>query len=261
VGDGVQRGEAINKVCQIGECKSDMQINLELGRRLAPEAWPWESVEEMYDFILKDTGMTFEELQVNSPAYLPFEYYKYEKGLLRSDGQPGFETASGRIELWSGMYAQMGLDPLPYFEEPIPGPTSTPELYEEYPLVLTTGARNIGMFHSEHRQIKTLRALRPDPLIEMNPATAEKLGLSAGEWVWVENDRGRAKRKLTLTPALDPRVCSTDHAWWYPEAPAEAKDGLFGLWDLNINQLLTYQPGKSGLGSNYKTLLCKVYKA
>jgi anaerobic selenocysteine-containing dehydrogenase len=260
VGDGVQRGESINKVTTIGECKSDMQINLELGKRLNPDAWPWQTVEEMYTFILKDTGMTFEELQQNAPAYLPFEYHKHEKGLLRSDGQVGFETRTGRIELWSTLYSAVGLDPLPYFEEPAPGPGSTPELLEEYPLVLTTGARQVGLFHSEHRQIPHLRALHPQPILQIHPETAQKYGFAEGDWVWVENERGRAKRVVNLTTALDPRVCSTDHAWWYPEAPQEAKDGLFGLWDLNINQLITYQPGKSGLGSNYKTLLCRVYK-
>jgi anaerobic selenocysteine-containing dehydrogenase len=162
VGDGVQRGETINKVTQRGECRSDMQINLELGKRLNADAWPWETVEEMYSFILKETGMGFEELQRSAPVYLPFEYHKHEKGLLRPDGQPGFPTRTGRIELWSTLYAAVGLDPLPYFEEPVPGPASTPELYGEYPLVLTTGARQLGLFHSEHRQIPHLRALHPE---------------------------------------------------------------------------------------------------
>jgi anaerobic selenocysteine-containing dehydrogenase len=260
VGDGVQRAESINKVTTVGECKSDMEINLEVGRRLNPQAWPWQTVEEMYDFILKDTGMSFVELQQKAPGYLPFEYYKYKKGLLRPDGEVGFATGTGRIELWSTLYAQVGLDPLPYFEEPMPGPISTPELYKEYPLILTTGARRLGLFHSEHRQIPHLRALHPEPLLEIHPNTAADLGLVTGDWVWVENNLGRAKRRVYLTEALDPRVCSTDHAWWYPEAPSQMQDGLFGLWDLNINQLITWQPGKSGLGSNYKTLLCKVYK-
>jgi anaerobic selenocysteine-containing dehydrogenase len=261
VGDGVQRGESINKVTQIGECRPDMQINLELGKHLNAKAWPWETIEEMYSFILKDTGMTFEELQERSPAYLPFEYHKYQKGLLRPDGQPGFATRTGRIELWSTLYAAVGLDPLPYYEEPVPGPLSTPELYEKYPLILTTGARQLGLFHSEHRQIPHLRALHPDPILQIHPATAARYGLDEGDWAWVENDRGRAKRRVRLTTALDERVCSTDHAWWRPEAPAELEDGLFDLWNLSINQLITWQPGKSGLGSNYKTLLCRVYRA
>lgn len=257
LGDGAQRGETINKVTSIGECKSDMEINLELGKRLNPEAWPWDTVEEMFTFLLKDdTGMTFEELQEQAPAYPPFQYRRHEKGLLRKDGQPGFNTATGRIELWSTFYRNAGLDPLPYFEEPSPGPGATPELLDEYPLVLTTGARNWSMFHSEHRQIKRMRALHPDPIIQMNPKTVETLGLSNGQMVWVENQFGRAKRKIEATEAIDERMCSTDHAWWLPEGDPES---FYDVFDLNINNLVQWSPGKSGFGSNYKTALCRVY--
>ena len=259
VGDGVQRGEVINKVTQIGECKSDMEINLELGKRLNPDAWPWADVDEMFSFILEDAGvgMNFHELQENAPAYIPFEYRKYEKGLLRADGQPGFDTPSGRIELWSNFYNNAGLDPLPYFEEPTPGPTATPELLEEYPLVLTTGARNFTLFHSENRQVPHLRAVHPDPIVQMNPATAVRFGLEDKDWVWVENARGRCKRRLEVTPIVNEMTVSTDHGWWYPEADPE---NLFDVRDLNVNNLFQYIPGKAGFGCNYKTLLCKVYK-
>ncbi|WP_165253015.1 molybdopterin-dependent oxidoreductase [Adlercreutzia sp. ZJ304] len=257
LGDGAQRGETINKVTSIGECKSDMEINLELGRRLNPEAWPWDTVEEMFTFLLQDdTGMTFEELQEQAPAYPPFQYRRHEKGLLRKDGQLGFNTATGRIELWSTFYSNVGLDPLPYFEEPTPGPGSTPELLEEYPLVLTTGARNWSMFHSEHRQIKRMRALHPDPIVEVNPKTLEKFGIADGGYVWVENQYGRAKRKVRATEAVDERMCSTDHAWWLPEGDP---DKLYSVFDLNINNLVQWSPGKSGFGSNYKTALCRIY--
>ena len=173
VGDGPQRGEIINKVTQIGECKSDMEINLELGKRLNPEAWPWETVEEMLSELLKPTGYTFEELREDAPVYLPVEYYKYKTGKMRKDGQPGFQTATGRIELWSTFYNAAELDPLPYFEEPEPGPTSTPELFEKYPLVLTTGARRWSYFHSEHRQVERLRKMHPDPTVQVHPGHAQ----------------------------------------------------------------------------------------
>lgn len=259
-GDNVQRGEAINKVIEMGECRSDQQINLEMGKRFNPEAWPWNDVLEMYDEILKDTGMTFKEMREVAPAFLPFEYYKYKKGMLRGDGQPGFNTRTGRIELWSSFYAEAGMDPLPYFEEPTPGPGSTPELLDEYPLVVTTGARTWSMFHSEHRQVPRLRALHPDPVIEVHPAAAAKYGFGEGDWVWVENQLGRCKRKVELTYALDERVCSADAGWWFPEKPAAEPEGLFGTDEVNIGNLIDYVPGKAGFGSNYKTLLCKVYK-
>ena len=261
IGDGVQRGETINKAIQVGECKSDMVINWELGKRIAPEFYPWDTEEEMFSSILEDMGMTFEELRENAPTYLDFEYRKYEKGLLRADGGPGFETATGRIELWSTYFSQFSMDPVPMFEEPSPGPVADPDLYEDYPLILTTGARTWSMFHSEHRQVPRLRALRPDPIIQVNPQTADKYGFKEGDWVWVENHRGRAKRKVQLCEGLDPRYCSTDHGWWLPESAAYDEGGYSGIWDYNINQLLAFDPGRSGFGSNYKTVLCRLRKA
>jgi anaerobic selenocysteine-containing dehydrogenase len=252
---------AINKVTQVGECKSDMQINLELGKRFNPKAWPWENVQEMYDFMVKNADVTFEGLREQSPMYpIPeYVYKKYEKGLLRQDGKPGFNTPTGRIELTSTIFEKLGLDPLPYFEEPDESPNSTPDLYKEYPLVLTTGARQWGTFHSEHRQIPRLRSIHPNPTIQINADTAAKYGLEDGDWAWVENSRGRAKRKVEITPTIDPRIVSADHGWWFPEKEA-ADPSLFGLWDVNINKLIPWSAGRSGFGGNYKSLLCKIYK-
>lgn len=259
VGDGAQRGETINKVIQAPGPKSDMEINLELGRRFNPEAWPWENVEEMFTSVLECTGYSFSELQEVAPAYIPFEYERHKKGLLRADGKPGFNTTTGRLELWSVFYDVAGLSPVPYFEEPTESPVSTPELYERYPFVLTTGARNWFMFHSEHRQVPHLRAQRQWPIVEMNPKAAEKLGLKDGEWVWLENSRGRCKRVLKLTEMIDERVLMSDHAWWFPEG--ERKDYFDTMLDLNVNKLLnSYLPGKSGFGANYKSMLCRVYR-
>ncbi len=260
VGDGAQRAETINKAIEpLGESKSDMQICLEMGKRISPDAWPWETVEEMYSNILEETGHTFEEMQELAPGYPPFEYAMHEKGLLRSDATPGFETATGRIELWCSMYNNLGLDPLPSYEEPVPSPLSTPDLYEKYPLVLTTGARLWGMFHSEHRQIPRMRALHPEPLVYINPRTAAAYGVHNGDWVWIENQHGRCKRVVQETPIVNEHTISTDHAWWHPEAPCELEDGLYDLWDLTVENLLPYDCGKSGFGANYKNTICTLY--
>ncbi len=262
IGDGAQRAETINKAIEpLGESKSDMQIALEIGKRISPEAWPWETVEDMYSDILEETGHSFEEMQELAPGYPPFDYRMHEKGLLRTDGNPGFQTATGRIELWCTMYNSLGLDPLPSYEEPVPSPRSTPELFEEYPLVLTTGARVWSMFHSEHRQIPRLRALHPEPLVYVNPVTAARHGVKDGDWVWLENQHGRCKRQVRETPIVNEHTINTDHAWWRPEAPCELDDGLYDLWDLTVENLLPYDCGASGFGANYKNTICKLYPA
>ena len=263
VGDGFQRCETINKASDPGNTKPDTQINLEIGKRFNPEAWPWDNVQEMYGAVLRDCGGidgTFEQMRDLAPAYLPFEYRRYETGKLRPDGQLGFNTPSGRIELWSSYFANSNLPPLPYFEEPTPGPLATPELLDKYPLVLTTGARSWWSFHSEHRQIPSLRAHKPWPEVEVHPETAEKYGVSDGDWVWIENQRGRCKRVVVVTPTIDPRYVSTDHGWWLPEEKGAMDDGLFGMWDVDCNNLLEWKCGKAGFGSNYKTMLCTIYK-
>lgn len=90
VGDGAQRAETINKAIEpLGESRSDMQICLDIGKRISPEAWPWDTVEDMYSNILAETGHTFEEMQELAPGYPPFEYHMHEKGLLRAGRQRG----------------------------------------------------------------------------------------------------------------------------------------------------------------------------
>ena len=126
-------------------------------------------------------GMTYEELKEKVVYQREVNYRKYETGRLRPDGQPGFNTPTGRIELYSTMFRQFGEDPLPYYEEPQQSPVSTPELMDEYPFVLTTGARTYAYFHSEGKQIPLLRELNPDPLLEIHPKDAAKLGIADGE--------------------------------------------------------------------------------
>ena len=84
--------------------------------------------------------------------------------------------------------------------------------------------------------------------------------MANGDWVWVENHRGRCKRVIEVTPIIDPRYVNTDHGWWLPEEKSALDDGLFGLWDVDCNNLLEWKCGKAGFGSNYKTMLCKIYK-
>ena len=48
------------------------------------------------------------------PVYQKYIYKKYEKGLMRPDGMPGFNTPTGRIEFYSTLFQAYGYDPLPY---------------------------------------------------------------------------------------------------------------------------------------------------
>ena len=59
-----------------------------------------------------------------------------------------------------------------------------------------------------------------------------------------------------------------EHGWWFPERKDQAeentaneKKGLFGVLESNINNLVPFDAGVSGFGSNYKAMMCKIYKA
>lgn len=259
---GWDRMQAINKAVEpAGECKGDLEIQLAMGKRLNPEAWPWNSVEEIYDEFLRPVGLTFQELREKGPVYPKFEYKKYEKGLLLPNGKPGFKTPTGKFELYSTVFEQCGHDPLPGHEEPPESPVSTPELMEDYPFVLTTGARTPFRFHSEHRQKGTgLRELSPDPIVEIHPDPAKDLGIDDGDWVIIESRHGKCRQKAKLTPIIDPRVVHAQHSWWFPEKSMD-EPSLGGVWESNINML--FPPdlrAKTGLGYPFKSWICKVYK-
>jgi len=259
--------EIIAKRVQVGECKSDWEINFEMAKRFNPEGLKkWDTVIDLFNDRLSVAGLTFEELKEKGGWVMPPEgpskpYRRHERGLLRSDGRSGFNTETGKVELWSKDYESWGLDPLPLYEEPPQSPVSTPELYEKYPLIMITGARSHLFFHSEHRMIPWLREKEPDPFVEIHPNTAKTYGIYDGEWIYIENDMGRVKRKVKLTPVVKPNHIQTLHGWWMPEMKGPEPD-LFGFWDYQINHLI---PGpqhcKSGFGGGqYKTTLVRLAK-
>ena len=228
----------MRKTTQTGECVSDMELVWILGNKLHPENFEdIESQEDLINLLRFGRRHDFYELSEQVVVQLNSPYFKWRKGLLRGDGKPGFNTMSGRFEFTPGMYAQFGEDTLPYYKEPVYSPVSTPELAEEYPLVLTTGARSILFFHSENRQIPRLRELNPDPLIEINPKTAKAKGIINGQWVRVWNMFGEAYYKAKVSPIVDENTVMAQHGWWFPEQDGN-EPNLYGTFRSNINNLI-----------------------
>ncbi len=256
--------QILQKAIKVGECKPDVEINFELAKRFDPE-FEWNSIHDLFDAILENSGMTWSQLKELGGWALPPEgassapYLRYEKGLLRNDGRPGFHTPSGLVEIHSTLREEWGLKPIPHYKEPPFTPISRPELFEEYPLILCTGRRSPAYFHSEHRNIPWLRQIQPDPLVEIHPETAEKYGISHGDWVWVENWMGKCRLKAKVTPVVPEWMIMAEHGWWFPEKEG-AEPSLYGVWKSNINQLVPmgYQ-GDDGLGAPIKHLMCKIY--
>ncbi len=225
-----------------------------LGVRLG-QNWPWKTLEETFDYQLSTTGMTFRQfMDKGGFEFPPPEYKKYEKR--------GFSTISGKVELRSNMLEKYGYDPLPEWTERHPIVTK-PELAKEFPLHLITGGRFLPMYHSEQRQIDSVRKIHPHPLVQINPKTAKKHGIEDGDWVWIESPMGRIRQKCQYFDGIDPKVVHCEHGWWFPELPGEFP-WLHGVFESNANVLIDDDPDNCDpIGGAWplKGMLCKIYKA
>ena len=211
-------------------------------------------------------------------------YRRYEMGYLRQpednyckrgDGFQGFNTPTMKCELWSTIM-ETYCDPeerlssprfqnltssyvgLPTYEEPYESPISTPELFEKYPFIATTGRRSPIYFHSEHRQLPWCREQWPVPRMEMNADDAAKLGIEQGDWVWIENDRGKIRQVADLGYGVKPGVVNLEHDWWFPEIKTADKG-----WQLcGCNQLVDKEAQDRFSGSSQlRGYGVKIYKA
>ena len=251
--------EAINKCVEPpGEAWPDNKIFMEMGKRVAPEHWQFKDVEEMLSYQLRKANLTWKEFseKVFLARMGTEHYYKYKTDYWRKGG--GFPTPTGKLELYSNVLEGMGYDPLPHFKEPGESPYSTPELAKEYPLVLSSGYRQPFYFLSQYRNLPWLRSFQEYPVAQINPETAEKLGIEDGDWVWIESPRGRILQVARLFPGIDPRVVMVTANCIYPEEPAP----FHGLFISNPNVLTSNDHCDPMFGSPDLTcLLCKVYKA
>jgi anaerobic selenocysteine-containing dehydrogenase len=193
---------------------------------------------------MKSTGLSYKELKEEKIAGA---YYREKKYGMDSYKDKGFSTPSGKIEIYSETLAKAGFDALPTYREPDQSPLGDPKLFERFPLILTTGARNLYFTHTQHRNIKGLREKSPDPNAEINTQTAAKYGIKNGDSIFVESNRGQIQVKALLTDDMAEGVVSIPHGW-----PREANVNL--LTDVHLREPIMGYP-------QMKSQLCSIRKA
>jgi len=240
----------------LGEARSEHDIIFDLMAKMGVEpAVPARNFEELANYMLRRANISFNEFKEMHIISKPIVEKKYEKGLLRQDGKPGFNTPSGKCEIWSSTLEDYGYEPLPYYKNKYP----SQDVLKDYPLILTDG-RHLAIYHGQGLNLPSRRKLVPDPILEMHPETAKNLGVNADDWVWIDTyqNKERCKRKVKFTPELHPRVVWGYSHYYYPE-----KTNLKGRLEPSINLVHTMEPPYDPIvGATYmRGVPCRIQKA
>jgi len=242
----------------VGEARNDYLIFAELANRLGyGHLWP-QTEEALIEYALQGLGVSLETLR-DHPEGVPLpepemHFRKYLSGELRTDGQPGFETPTGKFEIASEWLRTHGYEPLPVYVEPVEGPLARPELAKNFPLVFNSGARTQTAFRSQHLNIPTLISKQPHPLVHLHVSDARKRGIVDGDKVEVITPRGRVTFQARVTEDILPGVVEANMGGGGPLGPQAWQNA-------NVNQLTDMENREPLLGFPvYKALLCEVVK-
>ena len=199
-----------------GSCKSWYYVVKGLADRLGfADQFPWEDEHELYDWRLAPLGLTWDELAVRQAVETE----------VPAAGR--FVTPSGKVELASSVLAELGFDPLPFYEEPSdPGCEAAPE--GAYPYVAFAGFRERKSYNTNLHQMPELRAQEPEPRFFVNPADAAAEGIGEGAWCVVETAYGQVELLSHLDEAQPEGTLRVPHGWWKPETAPGVAAGLSG---------------------------------
>ena len=240
-----------------GECKGVYELYRGLAVRMGfEEYFPWETVEDLLDYRVSPTGLTWEEFSDKYILYAPAGKKTYR--------EIGFATPSGKVELYSSVLEGLGYDPLPYYAEPVQSPVSDPELAREYPLPMFIGVVERDFYMTNGRHVKSMREKTPYPRAIMHRSTGEKYDIFSGQWIWVETPRARIKLQAKFSRDYPPDLVRVPHGWWLPEKP-RGEQGLSGSWEHSASVLLPdddeYTDPEQGVPDMHGGLLCRIYPA
>ena len=204
------------------------------------EIFPWKSEEELVAFELAPSGFSFDYLLTEKPEGVLYRQKEYgcSEGLFRSP--------SGKIEIYCEALERVGFDPLPTYLEPERGPgRGSNEFLAKYPLILSTGSRNLYYTHSQHRKVAALKKMCPEPVAEISPGTAKRFDIEDGDMVVVETNRGQVRMKARAEERVADGVVLVPHGW-----EGEANANL--LTDVHCREPIMGYPDMKSLQCNIR---------
>jgi len=233
-------------IAPLGECKPNAQIFRDLAQRMGFD-----------DPLFKEDDTQLCRLALQSDANLKSLSPVTFEALLQTGfaswavpdapfAEGGFYTPSGKCEFFSERLVAMGLDGLPNH---VPN-YEVPKAEDVYPLaMISPPARNF--LNSTFVNVKSLRDMEREPLLEMHPDDAQARGLQQGQRVRVYNQRGVYECALDITTRARVGVVHGLGIWWRK----------WGLNHTNVNELTHQQLTDLGRAPAFYDCAVQVSKA
>jgi anaerobic selenocysteine-containing dehydrogenase len=196
----------------VEESRSDVEIIFDLAKRLGlSEQFFNGDIDAALNYQLAPSGFTTKQLRAN-PVGMRSDavthHRKYAESNSNDKKPAGFNTPTGKIEIYSTTFATAGYAPLPKFRK-----RDTNDEDKEFPLTLTF-FRDIHFCDEQHRNVPRLRRAVPEPFLEIHPNTAKAQGIADGDWIFLETATGKVKLKARFNDSLHTHVVTTVYGWW-----------------------------------------------
>ena len=204
------------------------------------EFFPYESIEDIWNYQLKDMDVKIEDFDAKGFVTLAKNNILWE----RKEGMK-FKTPSGKIELVSSLLEENGFPSFPEYESVQPPP--------EGAFRLTVGRCAVHT-HVSTQNNPYLNELVPENVLWINTEEAEKLGISDGQYVEVTSDQGFGKLKAFVTEFIHPEAIFILHGFGR-QVPATSRCYNKGASDTTLQKNLTDKVGGSpGLHDTFVTV-------
>ena len=189
----------------VGQSRSNLAIFQELARRMGFE-------EEVFSLGEEELIKGF--LREDHPSLNGFDHEAFwqEKAVrLNIPANPyanGFNTPSGKVELFSQTWQRRGLDPLPCGQV-----WRDPEGGDKYKLELITPPHHL-LLNSAFNEIAEIRELAGRAKVLINPQDAQERAIGQGDLVRVFNDRGECNLYAEITLDTQPNLLVAEGLHW-----------------------------------------------
>ncbi len=209
----------------LGESKSNWQVMKLLAAEMGfSEPWLQQSADEVLDEVLMATavtqpqfvGITLERLKNEGTIPLTID-----SEVPFADGR--FPTPSGKVELYSQTMADLGLDPLPVWQEVadsggqdgvvLNGHLENGRFPAEEALILLSPASH-HFTTSTFANQADLVAREGEPFVEIHPEDAARQNIQTGDWVRLENGRGWCEFRAKITESVRHGVVASPKGRW-----------------------------------------------